>query len=240
MKTNTPFREQEQNTDQTSNTTEAPQAIPLTTPLAVPPAMPLPVPAATASTSTEVNCLSGMKEYFLKRIMPQDRAEEKKRRRISTMKYGEALTSEQALERLNTSEEKRKQQQQTNKQQVRRETTEADNNKKDESQNVDLEMTIERDTYYAVLFTKPAKYYIARVLNESTPPEGETTYVMKFLDRGPNNTHHLPSREKVEDVEKKFILCKANLVGAGPFYLSNYTEVENVYKQKLQMMKSAR
>lgn len=96
--------------------------------------------------------------------------------------------------------------------------------------------TVDRDVYYAVMFTKPAAYYIARSLNESAPPEGER-YVMKFLDRGPNNTFFLPSRDKIEDVEREFILCKAELEGAGPFYLRNHEVIENLYKNKMRDIK---
>lgn len=96
--------------------------------------------------------------------------------------------------------------------------------------------TEERDVYYAVMFTKPAAYYIARSLNESAPPEGER-YVMKFLDRGPNNTYFLPPRDEIEDVERKFIFCKADLDGPGPFYLRNHEVIENLYKKRMKAIK---
>lgn len=202
-------------------------------------------PSTSSNASPTSN--TGIKEYFLKRILPQEKAPAKKRQRISNMKYGESLTSEEALDRLNKNETKKLNKQKQEKKKTKGANNHKEDGKTDENTDIhdvneatsDADMTVERDTYYAVMFTKPAAYYIARVLNESTPPEGETSYVMKFLNRGPNNTYHLPSREKVEDVERKFILCRANLEGAGPFYLRNHTEVETAYKLKLKMIKSA-
>lgn len=82
-------------------------------------------------------------------------------------------------------------------------------------------MVVEPDVYYAVMFTSPPAYYIVQPMNVSTPPDGEQ-YVVKFLSRGPNNTYVLPVRDRIENVDKRFFLCRAQLDGAGPFNLRNF------------------
>lgn len=157
------------------------------------------------------------------------------------MKYGDSLTSNEALARLEECENKKKS---TKPKQPKATTkpTNADDKEASTScettiQDSTQDIAIEKDPYYAVMFTKPAAYYIARALNKSPPEYEGERYVMKSLNRGPNNTYNLPLREKVEDVERKSILCQAKLEGAGPFYLKNNKEVESTYRRKLKEMK---
>lgn len=170
------------------------------------------------------------------------------------MKYGESLTSPEVMSRLAEGEKRKKGEQskdlkrENNKKkkldrdgkavpQKPRHGSDGDRDVKitDTKSSTQPSLTIESDVYYAVMFTSPPAYYIGRPLNVSTPPDGEE-YIVKFLNRGPNNTYVLPARDKIENVQKQLFLCKAELEGAGPFHLKNYDEVEKVFKRQLKAL----
>eukprot|EP00064_Thunnus_orientalis_P013520 superscaffoldBa00002212_g13559 len=198
--------------------------------------------AYSATSSPSPSSGIGIKDFFLLRIMLTKKSKPAKRHRIHTLKYGDSLTSEQALLQLEESEKKKaakKKQPKDGKTKSKKAPLEnqmhrrqwamrqREENEKEGRRQMRIQKPTPQPSQWGEtctmlsVFMKPAAYHIARSHTESTPPEGER-YVMKFLDRRPNNTFLLPSRDKIEDVEHKFILCKAGLEGPGPFYLCNH------------------
>lgn len=119
-----------------------------------------PQPSTSATSSPPPS--SSIKDYFLQHIMPTKKSNVAKRQRHNTLKYGESLTSEEALLRLEESERKKaskKKQSKDGKTKGKKALQEAVS--KEANETCATTFTVERDVYYAVMSTKPAAYYIA-------------------------------------------------------------------------------